>query len=202
MALLLTSAGLPNQKLRNLLVANLTKPPNTCLVLMMAYARSQEEHDYVGGLKHELAQTGIRNIDLFNLQENRLGDRTKYDVIYVCGGNTFSILNRMRIAGADEFIKNAMKNQDILYVGVSAGSIIAGPNIAIAGWGSEGDKNEIGLEDLTGLGLTEISIFPHFKAYLKPEVEEFRTIAHYPVIELTDEQAVFINDEDHQVIGE
>lgn len=201
MKLLLTSAGLPNQKLRDVFIANLPKAPHLCSVLMMAYAQNQEEHDYAETLKNELMQAGIDNISLFNLMEDRFSDRKKRDVIHVCGGNTFAMLDRMRITGADEFIKSAVKDQGALYLGVSAGSIMAGPSIAIAGWGSEGDENEIGLEDLTGLGLTGISVFPHFKDHLKSEVEAFETTVPYPIIALTDEQAVLVNEWGHQLVG-
>jgi peptidase E len=93
-----------------------------------------------------------------------------------------------------------MKGNKTLYFGISAGSIIAGPNIEIASWGSTGDTNDINLKDLTGLKLTKILVFPHFEDYLKGEVDEFRKKVDYPVIELKDSEALFIEGVKNKII--
>jgi dipeptidase E len=117
----------------------------------------------------------------------------KFDIIYVCGGNTFAILNKLRETKLDQFIIEAVNNGTI-YVGVSAGSIIAGPDIEIAGWGSEGDKNEINLKNLSGFNLANVGIFPHFHEELRSEVEEFKKKVSYEVIELTNGEAVLVKN--------
>ena len=76
--------------------------------------------------------------------------------MYVCGGNTFKILHKLRETRLDVYITKQVE-QGALYVGVSAGSIIAGPDIEIAGWGSEGDENEVNLQDLEGFNFTDIA---------------------------------------------
>lgn len=200
MKLLLTSAGLQNKKVSDFFVSILPQKPKDCSVLMIAYIQNSDEQLYADESKKELADLGISNIHLFNLKEERINSQRHYDVIYVCGGNTFSILDRMRITGVDKFILNSIKNNEVVYFGVSAGSIIAGPNIKTAGWGSEKDKNIIGLKDLTGLGLTNISIFPHFKSHLKQEVDDFKNKVNYPVVELTDDKAVFVQGSEYQII--
>jgi peptidase E len=201
MKLLLTSAGLTNKILADFFVSSLPKTPGACSALMVAYAQNQGEHDYAEALKNELLSTGIGAIELFNLQEDRLGYRESPDVIYVCGGNTFAMLHRMRLTGTDQFIRSSVEERGSVYVGVSAGSIMAGPSIEIAGWGSEGDENAIGLKDLAGFGFTEVLVFPHFKSRLQREIDDFRGITAYPVVELTDEQAVLVDDRGYRVIG-
>ena len=200
MKLLLTSAGVRNKKLADFFISILSKKPKDCSALMVVYAQNDQEKFYIDESKKELAELGVGDVDVFNLGENEFADSKSYDVIYVCGGNTFSILDRMRKTGIQKFIKDAVNNNQSLYLGVSAGSIIAGPNIEIAGWGSEGDKNEVDLKDLGGFGFTDISIFPHFKPILKQEVEGFREKVDYPVIEITDGEAVFIQDGKYELI--
>ena len=201
MKLLLTSTGLKNKKVSDFFVSILPKIVEDCSVLMIAYAQNDNEQFYVNESKKELTNLGIKNITFFNLKESNFEFRNNFDVIYVCGGNTFSILNRMRIVGIDKFIVNSVKNNNALYFGVSAGSIISGTNIEIAGFGSEGDINEVNLNDLIGFGFTNISIFPHFKEHLKKEVDGFKNKVNYPVIALTDEEAVFVEDSHHQIIN-
>ena len=53
------------------------------------------------------------------------------DLIYVSGGNTFFLLQEMRLSGADKVIKDAI-NSGVGYIGESAGSIIMSPNIEYA----------------------------------------------------------------------
>ncbi|MFA5935121.1 MAG: Type 1 glutamine amidotransferase-like domain-containing protein [Candidatus Paceibacterota bacterium] len=200
MKLLLTSAGLSNKKITDFFISKLPKNLNKCSFLIVAYVQDEEEQSYVDYSKKELADLGIKDITYFNLKENEFKGSKKYDVIYVCGGNTFSILNRMRITGIIDFIKNSMKDNKTLYFGISAGSIIAGPNIEVASWGSIGDTNDISLKDLTGLNLTNISIFPHFEDYLEGEVDEFRKKVDYPVVELKDDEALFIEGVKNKII--
>lgn len=199
MKLLLTSAGLQNKKVSDFFVSILPKAPTECSVLMIAYAQNKDEKFYVDESKKALVELGINKISFFNLKEDKFSDFKNYDIVYVCGGNTFAIMNRIKITKMEQYIKELVKKGS-LYFGVSAGSIIAGPSIEISGWGSEGDKNEVGLEDLRGFNFTNISIFPHFKENLKIEVEQYRNKVNFLVIELTDSEAVFIDDMDYKVI--
>ncbi|TAK57647.1 hypothetical protein EPO17_01390 [Patescibacteria group bacterium] len=200
MKLLLTSAGLATKQISDFFISILPKKASDCSVLMIAYTQNENEQYYVDESKKELFDLGIKKVSSFNLKENEFKDQSQYDVIYVCGGNTFSILERMRSSKIDTFILDSVKNKNTIYIGVSAGSIMAGPSIEIASWGSEGDKNEVNLKDLTGFDLTNISIFPHFKPHLKQETEDFRNKVGYPVIELADNEAVFAQNLKYQLI--
>ena len=81
------------------------------------------------------------------------------------------------------------------YLGVSAGSIIPGPDIEISGWGESGDTNDINLQDLTGFGLVPYLITPHYTGKEKVDIEAFKEKRKdEPVIELTDDQAIFVED--------
>ncbi len=84
---------------------------------------------------------------------------------------------------------------------MSAGSIIAGKTIEIAGWGSEGDKNDVELEDLSGFGFTDVAVFPHYNVSQKDEVQEFRNQVTYPIIEITDNQMVIVKGKKVKRLG-
>ncbi|MCF7910529.1 peptidase E [Candidatus Pacearchaeota archaeon] len=160
------------------------------------------DEKYLGNVIEDLVSLGIKkgNIKYINLTLEE--DITKFelnDVLYVCGGNTYYILNRIKKLGLESLMKNLVKKGS-LYLGVSAGSIIAGEDIKIARYVSEGDKNEIGLRDLSGLGFTNISIFPHFREDLLSKVEVFRKKVKYPVQTLKDGEAVLINNKKIKVI--
>jgi dipeptidase E len=107
---------------------------------------SNEELFYVNESKKELISIGIREKNIFDLNffESFEILESDFDVVYVCGGNTFDILNSLREKKLDLLIEKVLLNNGV-YVGVSAGSIIVGPSIKIAGWGSEGDLNNLSL---------------------------------------------------------
>lgn len=201
MKLFLTSTGFESDIIYRYFKSNfLQKEPNDLSFLVISIQDNESDAFYLEKTKSELKKIGVVNIEVFKLKEEKFIAKKEYDVIYVCGGNTFYYLDRIRKTGLDKFIIDSVRSGKSIYFGVSAGSIIAGPNIEIAGWGFESDENNINLKDLKGLGLTNISVFPHFKENLKQEVDDFKKKADYPVIALTDEEAVFVDDSQYQII--
>ena len=204
MKLLLTSDGLTTAEIANEFLKLADKPVSYIrLGLVVPNAiESEIELYYFNLTKNKLLEIGLveSNIKVLDLSnEKTLRDIEDIDVLYVCGGNTYYILHKIREAGFDNEIKQFVKRGKI-YVGVSAGSIIAGSDIEIAGWGSEGDENSIDLKDLTGLNFTDIAIFPHYKEVLADEVKEFKSKVNYPVVTLTDNQAMLIINNEEKFI--
>jgi dipeptidase E len=202
MKLFLTSAGFTNQEIARIFLKQLPNPVSKNRILIVAYAQNPEEDFYVNESKNEMQQLGFENIVVANMHNPiEVSGLGSFGVVYVCGGNTFSILNKLRETGLDIFIIQQV-HAGAVYVGVSAGSIIAGPSIEIASWGSEGDKNEIGLKDMTGFNLVDFEVFPHFHEELHSEIEEFKKKVPYKVFELTNNQAIFVDDSEITLIGE
>lgn len=82
------------------------------------------------------------------------------DILYVCGGNTFYLLQELHASGADHII-TARVQAGVPYIGESAGAVIAGPdinyirhmdNIALAPT----------LNQTRGLALEPYAIVPHY----------------------------------------
>lgn len=194
MKLLLTSAGFENKKVGEIFIYEIEKNPVEVKVLIVASARTPEENFYVGESQKELEQCGIKDISVYNLDRDIVFDELKqYDVVYVCGGNTFFIYSQMKKFGFDVAIVEYIKTGGF-YIGVSAGSVIPGPSIEIAGWGANGDKNDIGLKDLTGLKIVDFAISPHFKEEERDEIGEFQSMVNYKVETLMDDQAILVKD--------
>lgn len=81
------------------------------------------------------------------------------DLLFVGGGNTFRLLDRVRRHG---FVQPTRRfwNAGGDYYGGSAGAVLACESIEIA---DGHDPNEVGLRDLTGLGLLAgVAVLPHF----------------------------------------
>lgn len=199
MKLLLTSAGLANEKIRNFFVAQFDSLKNkkACLIHTV---RVESDWEYMKYYDQELKELGLK-YDAINISEDiNLVNLPEYDIYYVCGGNTFYILDRMRKTGLDKALIGAVRNGKF-YLGVSAGSIIAGPDIEVAGVGGA-DVNDVNLIDLTGLKLTEHIVTPHYCEEEEKDVQDFREKRKgESVIALTDEQAVLVEDGKIMKIG-
>ncbi|TRZ55384.1 hypothetical protein D4Q76_00545 [archaeon] len=202
--MLLTSAGFQNPEIADEFLKMANKPISEIKIIFVPTAsRTEEELEHVEESKKELNDIGInhKNIKLLDLNRKvHYSEVADFDVIYVCGGNTFYILQRIRETGFDKIIKQFVENGGI-YVGVSAGSIIIGPNIEIAGWGPTGDENDVELKDLNGLNIVDIAVFPHYELHLKEEVEEFKKKVNYTITVLNNNQALLILNDEIKIIG-
>lgn len=202
MKLLLTSDGLTSKKIRKEFIKLLDKAPSENKVLIIHTAKLRRDFGYIKEIKRTLIKLGIKKEYIIELDINKKINTKKYrnfDIFYSCGGNTFYILDRVKKTGFDKVIKNFIR-KNRLYIGVSAGSIIVHKTIEIAGWGKEGDKNEINLKNLRGLNIIDIAIFPHYKKRLAVEVKEFRKRGDYPIITIRDKEAIIIKNKKIKII--
>ncbi len=202
MKLILTSRGLSTKKLGRAFIGLLERNASESRVLVVHTAQKQEHLLFVDGVGKELSRNGVLlpNINYVNIAGTQPPTSlAEFDAVYICGGNTYFILDRMRKTGLAGSLKRYVRAGGI-YLGISAGSIIAGKDISIAGWGIEGDSNDVGLTDLQGLNFTDIAVFPHYKDKLKREVREFMQTVQYPVEVLRDGEALMINGNNHKKI--
>lgn len=200
--LLLTSAGFKNTKIAQSFLTILGKrPEEATIALVPTGARTVEERFYVEASSKELEELGFGGIVEIDAAEPMEPDALdEFDALYMCGGNTFYILKTIRETGFDRLIVDFVKRGGT-YIGVSAGSILMGPDIEGASWGSRGDPNDVGLSNTKGLGLVPFAASPHFTPDQKADVDAFRASVPYPVLELTDEQAMLCLDENYVRIG-
>lgn len=82
----------------------------------------------------------------------------KPDIIYVTEGNTFEVLDFMRRQGLCSKITEWVRGGAV-YVGSSAGAVIATEDIKIAG---DFDSNFVRMWDYTGLCLVRGTVLPHY----------------------------------------
>lgn len=96
--------------------------------------------------------------DELSCNDEILSAISQCDVIYVSGGNTFYLLNELRKSYVWQAIKNAVKAGKI-YIGESAGAIVAAPGTRYA---TLMDENSANMSDFTGLNLVDFCVVPHF----------------------------------------
>lgn len=125
------------------------------------------------------------------------------DVLFVAGGNTYYLLQKLRQTGFDRTIDDFVSAGGI-YAGASAGAIVAGPQIEPV---AELDQRQAaaGLESTEGLNLVPFTVLPHagthderFLAHSSRVL--FDSALDHPIVRLTDSEAVVCRDGNCQVV--
>lgn len=208
MKLFLTSTGLEPQVTEEFLKFLSKDPKETKLCFIATASEPEKDKWYVDKDIKRLKELGFKivKLDLKKEKEESLRRKlSKVDVIYVEGGNTFYLLKWVRESGFDKVIVDIL-NKGKIYVGVSAGSILVGPNIELAGWKNFrenmiGDDNIVGLKNLIGLNLVPFAVFPHFQEKVHKELLTIETKQlNYPVIALSDQQAILVKDNEWKFV--
>ena len=101
------------------------------VIFIPTAANSDESRPAAGKCFAELLCAGVlpNNIYIHDIDGTMsLEQAMKFDAVYFTGGDTGHLLRRMKETGFDEIIKK-MVYANKVYVGASAGSLIATPNI-------------------------------------------------------------------------
>lgn len=196
--LFLTSTGLSSEAVTEELRRISINSRNTLAAIITTAAEGKEKNKYSQLAKKQFEGMGFIDVDFVDLEAQPEKDLSSYGIIYVCGGNTFKLLKFAREANFKTSIENLLKRNGI-YIGVSAGSIIVGPSIEIAGEVAA-DKNEVGLEDLTGFGITNLIVLPHYSPELEEETKAFEAKHGVFVERLSNSQAAVIENGEKTII--
>lgn len=126
----------------------------------------------------------------------------KNDIIYVSGGNTFYLLQELRRSGADRALIDEV-NKGKLYIGESAGAIVAAPDITYSAIMDHKEKAP-GLRDYSGLHLVDFYVVPHCGNWEMGKAAESIVAAYADSLELMcigDRQAIFVEGENAEVLS-
>ncbi|MBF8250317.1 MAG: hypothetical protein HW400_918 [Candidatus Levybacteria bacterium] len=201
---LLTSQGI-QPELKEAFIKLLDNSPQQTKV---AFVTTAAYGDYANPTWLEVYKKQLRDFDIQQIEdldirgenqedlEKTISDK---DIIFVNGGNTFFLLKYVKETGFDKVIKDHI-NKGKLYVGISAGSYIACPTIEQSHWKHQ-DRNDFGVTDLTALNFVPFLITAHFTEEQREAVEEGVRTTKYPVVALSDSQAILVKDNSIKVIG-
>lgn len=174
----------------------------------VAFVTAANLHDEGGYFERVRAALGAAlpegaGLDLSHLRWDRepLGTLAEADALFMGGGNTYALLQRLRAAGLLEAVR-ARVAAGMPYAGASAGSNVAGPTIL-----TTNDWNVVGLDRFDALGLVGFNINPHYKeadplmaAYSETRddrIREYHAVNHNAVLGL--EEGAWVIGEDGAV---
>lgn len=158
MKVILTSKGFENESVFNKIISKINIEINKIRMLVIPIARKNEYkkekymRDYLElGFKEE-------NVYFFDDENPQKFENLDIDVIYVCGGNTFTLKHYLKKSGFEKNIYDYL-NKGVTYIGASAGSHIATNNIEHV---LKFDENTINETDMSGLNLYDGILICHY----------------------------------------
>jgi len=205
MKLLLTSAGITNQAIAIALERLVGKQARDISIGFVPTAKNVESGNAAWFVKKlsQMFEYGFTDVDLIDPSASDVDWRAALankDVILVGGGNTFHLLNQARVSGFAAWLQANMT--DKVYVGISAGSIIATPNISIASVG-DGDENLPNMTDLTGLSLVDFEVSPHSpESVTYKENSDYAETTSNMLYTYDDNSAIAVDGEKVEIISE
>ncbi|CAG9607028.1 Type 1 glutamine amidotransferase-like domain-containing protein [Pseudoneobacillus rhizosphaerae] len=159
--ILLTSNGFFTDLIKQQFLHLFENPIREKRATIITTASQQKQHNrFAIKAKEDLLKMGFFQVDFTDVEYDSPELLENYDVIYINGGNPFYLLYHLRKSGADLILKK-MAQHNAVFVGVSAGAVIFGPNIEIVNFFTP-QMNNVNMKDLTAIGLTDKTIFPHY----------------------------------------
>jgi dipeptidase E len=166
-----------------------------------------QEMERLGTLGLELSEVDLRKY--FGKSSDLREELSKFDLVWVRGGNCFVLRRAFKQSGADKIIAELVKNESVVYGGYSAGidmlvpslhgaELVDNPNIVPDGYDAEIIWD--------GLGLLPYSIAPHYKSDHPESADIDTSIAymvdnHIPFIALRDGEAIVVDGQSQKIAG-
>lgn len=126
--ILLTSTGFDNENIKNKFLELLNKNPKEAKVLFIITAANDPDAVRIlSGCLDDLTKCNIKDENITIYDMHKLIEQEKlnqYDAIYVCGGSTRHLVERIKEINIKPYIDKYIE-QGGIYIGVSAGSVAA-----------------------------------------------------------------------------
>lgn len=201
MKLFLTSAA---ANVLDKIVPMLEKKPSDLKVLFIPTAGDlyRDRAPWLWTDRNKLVALGFKVKD-FDIRDKSEGDIRKTlsqsDIIFVAGGNTFYLLQKAIESGFYKIIKEFISS-DKIYIGSSAGSCIAGPDLAPIAPVDDPEKAK--LDSTEAFGLVDFVVLPHHGNEKYDEIHE-RIIKEfkdkYKIVTLTDDQMIVVSGRNYTI---
>jgi len=180
--LILTSTGFTNKNIEKKFLELVNLPNDKIKVIFIPTAAITENAKAMIQLcKDDLLNAGVLENNIVTYDLDRImncNEICNFNVIYVCGGTSQHLLNRMNEMKFNISLKKFLDNGGV-YVGVSAGSVVLSQNLT---------------ENLGYINCT-------LKVHSKDGTDcGYLNVSNCPNVKLTDNQAIIIMDDEIVII--
>ncbi|MBQ8303911.1 MAG: Type 1 glutamine amidotransferase-like domain-containing protein [Clostridia bacterium] len=190
MKLILSSCDFKNEKSKKFILNNIPKPLNEIKVLFMPDDCASKKEILSNKFYDRLVSYGFKreNITVLNYYDADSFKNLDIDMLYLSGGNTFSVLHRIRKHGFQTAMIDYIKN-GVIYVGGSAGAHIVSANLEHV---LKYDQNTAQITDFSGLNLFDGILVCHFTNERQAHFEALKAEGKYKVAALTNDDSLLI----------
>lgn len=190
MKLILSSCDFKNENSKQFILDNISKPLEEIRVLFMPDDCASKKEILSDKFYDRLVSYGFKreNITVLNYYNADSFKNLDIDMLYLSGGNTFSVLHRIRKHGFDTAMINYIKN-GVIYVGGSAGAHIVSANTRHV---LKYDQNTAQITDFSGLNLFEGILVCHFSNERQSHFESLKREGIYKVFTLTNDESLLV----------
>lgn len=158
------------------------------VAILTTASEDKEKNEFAVLAFSQLKGMGFGDVIFFDLEKQDPQELLDFEVVYVNGGNTYYLLHWTKKSGFDIVIKEFLQKGG-LYIGVSAGSIIAGPSIEVLNY-TKGDPNTIGLKDFSAMKLIQKAIEPHYTQEGEEAILAYEKASGIEAVRLADGMAL------------
>ncbi|CAG7599376.1 IS1595 family transposase ISBci1 [Paenibacillus solanacearum] len=207
--IVLTSTGLATPKITEAFLGLIGRNPEelTAGIITTAAVQLKEQARPTVKMKQAFDSMGLRRVKMIDVEFEDARQLLECDVICISGGNPFHLLHHLRQSGADRIITE-QSTQGVVLVGISAGTVVLGPDIRIVDHFTP-QMNQLGLTDFTALRLYDTITFPHYGRHdkfpheetIEARIQQFESRHQCDVMRITDTEAICINGESVEKIG-
>ncbi len=170
--------------------------PKDCNIVCIPTAAMVEDNfeDWLNPELDAFRDAGF-DLDVLDLaiasEEQCIEKLNRADIIYVTGGNTFYLLEKIRQTNFEKHLRNALK-LGAIYIGSSAGSIVCTPDIDYVR--EVDDPKKANLKSTQGMGLIDFYLMVHMNQ------PKFSNAMNKAIIELEKVNAQIRRIEDSQAL--
>jgi dipeptidase E len=163
-----------------------------------------ETKPWVQADRRQLARLGceVSTLDLAVVEASQVEEALRgFDGVFLSGGNSYLLLWHARRSGFAELVPPRVEDGSLVFVGTSAGSLVAGPDIAPAA--SLDNRREVPqLESSVGLALVPFTVLPHDDDPETAAIHDDIVAAHPSTafVRLTDDRAVVVRADAVEVV--
>ncbi|ANU10956.1 peptidase E [Planococcus antarcticus DSM 14505] len=200
--ILLTSNGFGTEQIKQKFLMLLPKPASAIKAVIITTASPEKEASKSAvKAKQDLIEMGVVHVTFFDFEYESPKALGSYDAVFLNGGNPFQLLYWLKKSGGSE-IMNELAQQKTVFVGASAGAMVLGGSIEVAGF-FKPELNTLKLADFNALGLTEKLLFPHYDREdlfpdgigrtIEQRIKRFELDKNETVVRLKDHEYLSIN---------
>ncbi|OGN09531.1 MAG: hypothetical protein A3C61_02540 [Candidatus Yanofskybacteria bacterium RIFCSPHIGHO2_02_FULL_39_10] len=168
MKLLLTSGGIINKSIADAFFDLVGKKPEDISLVFIPTASNIEKgnKDWLINDLINLKNLNLKEIDIADIsaidKSLWLPRMEEADVLFFEGGNSYHLMEWLNKSGLKEILPELLRTK--VYVGLSAGSMVTGKDLALIQsqilYGEDWERKE----DMTGLNFVDFYFFPHLNS--------------------------------------